>query len=129
MLYNLTLPRGKIGTRPATTEVRLALATRVEPERDETGAPVGVVALDTYMRGRKAMLAIGDATGAVRLLFRNGTQRANIQAGDAAIGAMERGGANNAWLAVAVVGHGLVHLPCDPNTSPSSNCSCFPSAR
>ena len=119
LLYNLSLPRGRVGSRTATTETKLTLATRVEPMLDSSGAPVPILTMDTYMRGRKAMLAVGDASGAVRLVFRNGTHRSTLAVGDGAVRAMERGGANNAWLAVGVDGTGVaLYDMSKPNNAP-----------
>ena len=122
LVYNLSLPRGKLrqGVREAVTETKLALATRVEPQLDDHGLPVPIHCMDTYMRGRKAMLAVGDASGSVRLLFRNGTHRSTLQAGEGAVRAMERGGANNAWLAVGVEGYGVtLYDMSKPNNKPT----------
>ena len=106
LLYNLTLPRPAVGKRPERGVTSLTLAMRTEAQRDAAGAPIGVLTLDAYQRGRKTMLAVGDEAGAVRLLFRNGTERAAIAAGGA-VHAMERGGANNAHLAVGAFGAGV----------------------
>jgi hypothetical protein len=105
-VYNLTLPRAKVGSRAATTETALSLATRVEPHLDASGKPVPVLTLDTYQRGRRAMLAVGDSEGSLRLYWRNGTQRSGMEAGGA-VQAMERGGANAAFLAVGAAGVGV----------------------
>ena len=120
LLYNLTLPRKKIGNRAATTETKLSLSIRMEPQHDENGKPIAVTTLDTYSRGRKPMLAVGDASGAVRLLFRNGTQRSSLVAGSGPVTAMERGGNQNAWLAVSVEGAGVsTYDMAKPNAKPT----------
>ena len=67
------------------------------------------------------MLAVGDAAGNVRLLFRNGTQRAAVTAGGA-VHAMERGGTNNAHLAVGAAGVGVVLLDMGKPTTPPMAC-------
>ena len=121
LLYNLTLPRPAIGKRPASGTTSLTLAMRAEAQLDTTGAPTAVLTLDAYMRGRKAMLAVGDASGAVRLLWRNGTQRAAVSAGGA-VHAMERGGTNNAFLAVGARDVGVALLDMGKPHSPPMIC-------
>eukprot|EP00900_Chrysochromulina_parva_P020682 jgi/Chrpa1/3247/Chrysochromulina_OHIO_Genome00009094-RA len=89
-LYNLSLPRlrssptsasgGPLPPPPPTT---LTLAMRASPLLDERGAPVPVLTLTSYLRSRRTLLAVGDGSGALRLLHRNGTQRASVPVGGA----------------------------------------------
>ena len=118
LLYNLTLPRLATPKRPSTGSTTLKLAMRAEPQLDESGNPIPVLTLDAYMRGRKANIAVGDASGTVRLLLRNGTQRATVSVGGA-VRAMERGGANNAHMALAPQGVGVTLMEMGkPNSAP-----------
>ena len=74
-LYNLTLPRlGHSSTADSagapSTSLNLAMHTNVLLTPD--GAPAPVRTLDTYPRGRRTLLVIGDDAGTVRLVYRNG---------------------------------------------------------
>ena len=89
-LYNLSLPRLRSSPTPASggplpppPPTTLTLAMRAPPLLDERGAPIPVLTLSSYLRSRRTLLAVGDGSGALRLLHRNGTQRASVPVGGA----------------------------------------------
>lgn len=109
-LYNLSLPRVRnapspLGSSPPAPPTTAKLAMRAPAQLDEHGQPVAILSMETYMRARKTMLAVGDASGALRLLFRNGTPRTAMPIGGA-VRAIERN-KEGVFLGVAADGKGL----------------------
>lgn len=112
-LYNLTLPRIRAASAkpdapppPPPPPVSLTLAMRAPAQLDASGAPIPVLTLESYMRARKSLLAVGDASGALRLLHRNGSQRSVVSVGGA-VRALERN-KEGVFVAVAADGQGVL---------------------
>ena len=112
-VYNVSLPKTIRAPKPKKgeppppppppTKFGLALDAVIPPPEElgsEGDPPVSVGALALFMRGRRFMLLVGDSSGSVRLMYRNGTQRQSVPVGGP-VTAMQR---NANQLAVAVRG-------------------------
>ena len=119
-LYNVTLPRLRSSAKspPTSQETTLTLAMTSPAQLDDKGKPVPVLAMETYMRGRRAMIAVGDGAGAIRLLNRNGTYKSAVDVGGRVLG-LER---NAAVLAVASEGVGVSLFDMGKPSAPPTAC-------